>query len=108
LAPEAFILACPLAPQTAEELWQLLGHDRTRAYERWPSYDPAPLKDEELEIPVQVNGKLRAKVVVPAGADSAQIEAAARGDARIAALLEGKTIRKVVVVPGKLVNFVVG
>jgi leucyl-tRNA synthetase len=101
-------LLAPLAPHTAEELWQLLGHDQTLAYEPWPSYDPALLKDDEIEIPVQVNGKLRGKVVVPAGADGAQIEAAARGDERIAALLEGKTIRKVVVVPGKLVNFVVG
>jgi leucyl-tRNA synthetase len=82
-----------------------LGHNQTLAYEPWPSYDPALLKDDELEIPVQVNGKLRGKVIVPAGA---QLEAAARGDERIAALLEGKTIRKVVVVPGKLVNFVVG
>ncbi len=102
------LLLAPLAPHTAEELWQLLGHDQTLAYEPWPSYDPALLKDEEIEIPVQVNGKLRGKVVVPAGADGAQIEAAARGDERVAALLEGKTIRKVVVVPGKLVNFVVG
>jgi leucyl-tRNA synthetase len=108
-AMETFtLLLAPLAPHTAEELWQLLGHDQTLAYEPWPSYDPALLKDKEIEIPVQVNGKLRGKVVVPAGADSAQIEAAARGDERIAALLEGKTIRKVVVVPGKLVNFVVG
>ncbi len=57
---------------------------------------------------MQVNGKLRARIVVPADADGPQIEAAAREDSRIAALLEGKTIRKVIVVPGKLVNFVVG
>jgi leucyl-tRNA synthetase len=101
-------LLAPLAPHAAEELWQLLGHDQTLAYEPWPSYDPALLEDDELEVPVQVNGKLRGKVVVPADADGAQLEAAARGDERIAALLEGKTIRKVVVVPGKLVNFVAG
>ncbi len=59
-------------------------------------------------MPVQVNGRLRARVVVPADAGGAAIEAAARQDERVAALLEGKTIRKVVVVPGKLVNFVVG
>src|SRR5262249_6309219 len=98
----------PLAPHAAEELWQILGHKRTLAYEPWPTYDPALLKDEEIEIPVQVNGKLRGKVVVPAEADAKGIEAAARADARISALLEGKTVRKVVVVPGKLVNFVVG
>jgi leucyl-tRNA synthetase len=68
----------------------------------------AALNDEAIEVPVQVNGKLRGRVVVPADADGPRLEAAARGDERIAALLEGKTIRKVVVVPGKLVNFVVG
>ena len=107
-AMETFtLLLAPLAPHAAEELWQILGHDQTLAYEPWPTYDPALLKDAEIEIPVQVNGKLRGQVVVPADADGTQLEAAARGDERIAALLEGKTIRKVIVVPGKLVNFVV-
>ena len=101
-------LLAPMAPHLAEELWQLLGHDRTLAYEPWPGYDPALLKDEEVEVPVQVNGKLRARVVVPADSDGPAIEAAARRDERIAAMIEGKTILKVVVVPGKLVNFVVG
>jgi leucyl-tRNA synthetase len=108
-AMETFaLLLAPMAPHLGEELWQLLGHDKTLAYEPWPGYDPALLKDEEIEVPVQVNGKLRARVVVPADVDGAAMEAAARRDERIAALLEGKTIRKVVVVPGKLVNFVVG
>ena len=107
-AMETFtLLLAPLAPHAAEELWQILGHDRTLAYESWPVYDPALLKDDEVEVPVQVNGKLRGRIVVPADASGASLEAAARGDERIAALLEGKTIRKVVVVPGKLVNFVV-
>jgi leucyl-tRNA synthetase len=97
-----------MAPHLAEELWQLLGHDRTLAYEHWPRYDPGLLKDEVVEVPVQVNGKLRARVVVPADSDGPAIEAAARRDERITSLIEGKTIRKVVVVPGKLVNFVVG
>jgi leucyl-tRNA synthetase len=107
-AMETFVLLLsPLAPHASEELWQILGHEQTLAYEPWPTYDPALLKDEEVEIPVQVNGKLRGRVVVPADADRDAIEAAARADERIAALLEGKTVRKVVVVPGKLVNFVV-
>ncbi|WP_165228720.1 leucine--tRNA ligase [Aquisphaera insulae] len=106
-AMETFtLLLSPLAPHLAEELWQLLGHETTLAYEPWPTYDPALLKDDEVEVPVQVNGKLRARVTVPADADAASLEAAARGDERVASLLEGKTIRKVVVVPGKLVNFV--
>jgi leucyl-tRNA synthetase len=108
-AMETFtLLLSPLAPHVAEELWQVLGHEQTLAYEPWPTYDPALLKDEEIEIPVQVNGKLRGRVVVPADAGRDAIEAAARGDERIAALIDGKTIRKVVIVPGKLVNFVVG
>jgi leucyl-tRNA synthetase len=108
-AMETFaLLLAPLAPHTAEELWQVLGHDHTLAYEPWPTYDPALLKDAEIEVPVQINGKLRGRVVVPAGAEGPAIEATARRDERIATLLEGKMIRKVVVVPGKLVNFVVG
>jgi leucyl-tRNA synthetase len=100
------LLLSPLAPHLAEELWQSLGHQGTLAYEPWPSYDPALLKDDTVEVPVQVNGKLRARITVPADADGASLEAAARGDERIAALLDGKTVRKVVVVPVKLVNFV--
>ena len=78
----------------------------------WPTspgrpYDPALLKEDAIEVPVQINGKLRGRVVVPADADDPAIEAAARNDERIAALLDGKTVVKVVVVPGKLINFVV-
>ncbi|MDR3636679.1 MAG: leucine--tRNA ligase [Isosphaeraceae bacterium] len=102
------LLLAPLAPHVAEELWELLGHRESLAYAPWPEYDPALLKDEEIEVPVQVNGKLRGRIVVPAEADAAQIEAAARADERVAPAIEGKTVRKVVVVPGKLINFVVG
>jgi leucyl-tRNA synthetase len=105
-AMETFaLLLAPMAPHVAEELWQVLGHNETLAYAPWPTFDPALLKDDEVEIPVQVNGKLRGRVTVPAGADRAALQAAARQG--IAALLEGKTIKKVIVVPGKLVNFVV-
>jgi leucyl-tRNA synthetase len=108
-AMETFaLLLSPMAPHLGEELWQALGHTTSLAYEPWPGFDPALLKDEEVEVPVQINGKIRARVVVPADADGSAIESAARQDERIAALIEGKTIRKVVVVAGKLVNFVVG
>jgi len=106
-AMETFtLLLAPLAPHAAEELWQVLGHEKTLAYEPWPTFDPALLKDDEVEIPVQILGKLRGKVVVPADADAQAIEAAARADDRIAAQLAGKIVRKVVVVPGRLINFV--
>ena len=105
---EKFVLILsPFAPHIAEELWQLLGHEKTLAYEAWPLADPAFVKDDVVEVPVQVNGKLRSRVTVAASADSATTEAAARGDAKIAETLDGKTIVKVVVIPGKLVNFVV-
>ena len=101
------LLLAPMAPHIAEELWQVLGHSVTLAYEPWPTFDPALLKDDEVEVPVQVNGKLRSRVTVAADSDAAVLEAAARADDRVAGLLVGKTVRKVVVVPGKLVNFVV-
>jgi len=107
-AMETFtLLLSPLAPHIGEELWRILGHEETLAYEPWPQYDPALLKDDQVEIPVQVNGKLRGRVLVPAEADAALIERTARDDPKIIAALGGKTVRKVVVVPGKLVNFVV-
>ena len=107
-AMERFVqLLSPFAPHLAEELWQQLGHAGTLAYEPWPQFDEALLKEDTIEIPVQVNGKLRGRVVVAAGADRAVMEAAARADEKIAELLAGKTVVKTVVVPGKMVNFVV-
>jgi leucyl-tRNA synthetase len=101
------LLLAPFAPHLAEELWQLLGHDKTLAYEPWPQFEEALTKDAEVEIPVQILGKLRSKVVVPADSDQATIVTAARADARISELLAGKEVVKTIVVPGKLVNFVV-
>jgi leucyl-tRNA synthetase len=102
------LMVAPLAPHVAEEIWQRLGHDDTLAFTDFPVADPALLVDETVEIPVQIRGKVRARVQVPADADAAVTEAAARGETRIAELLDGATIRKVIVVPGKLVNFVIG
>jgi leucyl-tRNA synthetase len=101
------LILSPFAPHIAEELWALLGHGQTLAYEQWPKFDEAMTKDAETEIPVQINGKLRGKLVVPAGSDQALIVNAARADERIAGLLAGKDVVKTIVVPGKLVNFVV-
>lgn len=101
------LMLSPLAPHLAEELWHLLGHDRTLAYEPWPIFDPALVKDDTVEIPVQFNGKLRTRITVPADTSKEALEAAARGDDRVAELLAGQTVMKVVVVPGRMVNFVV-
>ena len=101
------LLLSPFAPHLAEELWHLLGHAKSLAYEPWPVHDEQYLVETEIEIPIQFNGKLRGKIKVPAGADAATLEAAARGDTAIASQLDGKSIVKTVVVPGKMVNFVV-
>ncbi len=107
-AMETFtLLLAPMAPHLAEELWEVLGHGGTLAYAPWPSFDPELLRDDETVIPVQINGKLRVRVVVPSGSDRGDIESAAWSDERIKALLVGKTLRKIIVIPGKLVNFVV-
>ena len=101
------LLLSPFAPHMAEELWQLLGHAKTLAYEPWPAFDEAAIKEDTIEVPVQVNGKLRGRVRVPADADAAATEAAARADAKIAEQLAAKPSSKSIAVPGRLVNFVV-
>jgi leucyl-tRNA synthetase len=101
-------ILCPFAPHVAEELWSRLGRPPCVAQQPWPEADAALLVEDTVELPVQILGKLRGRIRVPAGADASAVEAAARADERIAALLEGKTIRKVIVVPGKIVNIVAG
>jgi len=108
LAMESFVLLLsPFAPHIAEELWQALGHQETVSQQRWPAWDEALIKEETIEVPVQVNGKLRAVVQVPAGSDNDALEAAARANPKIADHLAGKTLVKKIVVPGRLINFVV-
>ena len=101
------LMLSPLTPHIAEELWRRLGHPESLAYEAFPEPDSGYLVEDSVEVPVQVNGKVRGRIVVPAGADEATLESAARADERVAAFLAGKTVRKVVVVPGRMVNFVV-
>ena len=107
-AMERFVLILsPFAPHLAEELWALLGHGPTLAYEPWPTFDEAAIKEDTVEIPVQILGKLRSRVTVAADADEATTVAAAKADPKIVELLAGKTIVKEIVVRGKMVNFVV-
>ena len=108
------ILLQPFAPHLAEELWQKLSTLDPRlsaaslSYQPWPRFDPALLVEDTLEIPIQVNGKLRDVIKVPAAADNAALEAAAKTSEKVKPFLEGKTIKKVIVLPKKLVNIVVG
>ena len=101
------LLLAPYAPHMAEELWQLLGNRDSLAYQPWPAFDEALTKTAEIEIPIQVNGKVRGRVTVPAEASQADLERIAQSDHRILELLAGKQIVKVIVVPGRLVNIVV-
>ncbi|MFN4261031.1 MAG: leucine--tRNA ligase [Gemmataceae bacterium] len=104
---ETFVLLLnPFAPHLAEELWHALGHDKTLAYEPWPTFDPELTQAEEIEVPVQINGKLRGKLTVPAGIDQQTLQDLALADDKISSQLQGKQVRKVIVVPGKLVNIV--
>jgi len=100
------VLLAPFAPHLAEELWELLGRSAPVSLASWPRAEERWLHDESVEIPVQIQGKLRGRVVVPAAADAEAMKAAAAADPKIAEQLAGKRIAKVVAVPGRLVNFV--
>jgi leucyl-tRNA synthetase len=101
------LMLAPLAPHMAEELWSRLGHSTPLAHGPFPHADPAYLVDDTVEYPVQVNGKVRGRVVVAADADEDTLKAAALGDEKVQAFLAGATPRKVIVVAGRLVNLVV-
>ncbi len=102
------LLLAPFVPHIAEELWDGLGHGGGVDSASWPAWDESALVEEEITIVVQVNGKLRGKVNVAAGAGEDDVKAAALADEKVLAHTDGKTVRKIVYVPGKLVNIVVG
>jgi leucyl-tRNA synthetase len=107
-AMEKFVLClAPFAPHLGEELWQILGYSTSVALENFPEYDASKLVQNEIEIVLQINSKVRAKVVVPADADAATLEKIALQDSTVQKFLDGKTPKKVVAVPKKLVNFIV-
>jgi len=106
---EPFVkLVAPYAPHVAEELWERLGHQQSLAYAPWPAYDAALLVEDSVTIVVQINGKVRDRIAVPATATAAELEQFALANLRVRDGLAGKTPKKVIVVPGKLVNIVAG
>ncbi len=106
VAEPLLLMLAPFAPHFAEELWERLGHETSVAYASWPMFDEKYLVDDTVELVVQIDGKVRSRVSTAAGADRAALEVAARTDERIAELLEGAEVAKVIVVPDRLVNFV--
>ncbi len=107
-AMEAFtLLLAPFAPHLAEELWEALGHYATLTYHPWPTFDEAKIVEATIEIPVQINGKLKAKIHMPTDADQATMQQLAETDANIKEQLTGKNVVKVICVPKRMVNFVI-
>jgi leucyl-tRNA synthetase len=107
LAENFTLMLAPFAPHLAEEIWSKLGHDKSLARNPWPKYDPAKLVESTMELPVQVNGKLRGTISVPADAGQEQVLSAARETAGVKPWLAGKTLVKQIYVDKKLVSFVV-
>jgi leucyl-tRNA synthetase len=104
---EGFVkLLAPIAPHVAEELWSKIGHEGTISYAKWPTYDESKLVDNEVEIVLQINGKVRTKLTVARDIGKEDLEKIAMEDETIQSQIEGKTVRKVIAVPGKLVNIV--
>jgi leucyl-tRNA synthetase len=107
VAEALVLMVAPLAPHVAEELWRKLGHDDTLTYVDFPVADPQYLVDETIEYPVQVNGKVRSHVVVSSDSDRQAVEAAALADEKVIANLDGQTPKKVIFIPGRMVNIVI-
>jgi leucyl-tRNA synthetase len=101
------LLVSPFAPHIGEELWQRLGSQDLLAYEPWPAFDAALVKDDVIEIGVQVNGKARASVQIAVDADEATAQAAALADPKVKQFTDGKQLKKVIYVRGRILNLIV-
>ena len=105
---EGFVkLLSPLAPHLSEELWEKLGHTTTITYEAWPTFDEAKLVDDEVEIPVQIKGKVRVKLLVSKDATKEELEALALASEQVQHWLEGNEVKKIIAIPGKMINIVI-
>jgi leucyl-tRNA synthetase len=108
-AVEALVrMISPFTPHMAEELWEMLGHSNGIVAAGWPEFSEEVAKSEEIVVPVQVNGKLRARITVPADASEDRLRELALADPAVMKHLEGKTVKKVVVAAGRLVSIVAG
>ncbi len=105
---EKFVLILsPFAPHIAEELWERLGHTDSLAYESWPVYDKELIKEKEIELAVQVNGKIKDRIVVAADTDEEQIKQKALSSEKVIAAMAGKEPKKIIVIKSRLVNIVI-
>jgi leucyl-tRNA synthetase len=102
------LILSPFAPHIAEELWAKLGHADSLAHESWPEYDESLIEEKEIELAVQVNGKIKDKIVVAADASEEQIKERALSEEKVVAAIAGKEPRKIIVIKSRLVNIVVG
>jgi len=102
------LLLAPLSPHIAEEIWQMLGHTNTLAYESWPKFDENLAKEKEIELAVQVLGKIKDKIVVSADADEDEIKEKALACEKVASSIAGKEIKKIIIIKSRLVNIVIG
>jgi leucyl-tRNA synthetase len=108
LVVEKFIqILAPFAPHIAEELWERLGYNNTLTYELWPEYNKELIKEKEIELAVQVNGKIRDRIVVSADSDEEQIKEKALACEKVAAAIAGKEPKKIIVIKSRLVNIVI-
>ena len=107
IAKDFLRLVGPFAPHIAEELWQRLGEADFIARATWPTYDPALTVGETIEIPVQINGRLRSVITVETDADNPTLEQTALADAVIQRHIDGKAVKRVIIVPGRMVNVIV-
>jgi len=106
-ARQLALIVSPFAPHLGEELWERLGAKKSLAHEAWPTFDAALVKDDVVEIGVQVNGKVRGVITTAASTDEATAVKLALEDAKVKTLVEGKTMKKVIYVPGKILNLIV-